>query len=174
MSEHECVFPEEQEPEGRLILAPCLECGTPALEAIKEAATLKAELEAIRSESKRLAATAGKELLAAHAQNERLVLAARTALNNINQIHPNPVQYSTVRVLEEALMEASPSTTIHEAIEGAIEAMEHIYHAIRGCSDLVERDGFGDLHPKNKNLREAYKKVETTTAQLRKAVNKNG
>ncbi len=32
--EHECLFPEEQEPHGRLILAPCLTCATPAVDAI--------------------------------------------------------------------------------------------------------------------------------------------
>lgn len=39
---HECVFPEEQEPGGRLILAPCLTCGLTALDAL---AQRNAELE---------------------------------------------------------------------------------------------------------------------------------
>ena len=39
MSEHECLFPEEQEPSGRLILAPCLTCGTPAVDAIAKLKT---------------------------------------------------------------------------------------------------------------------------------------
>lgn len=37
VNEHECNFVEEQEPEGRLNLGPCIECGIPALEAIKRA-----------------------------------------------------------------------------------------------------------------------------------------
>lgn len=36
MSEHECVFPEEQEPSGRLILAPCLVCGCAAMDAMNQ------------------------------------------------------------------------------------------------------------------------------------------
>lgn len=35
-TEHECIFPEEREPEGRLILAPCLTCGTPAVDALAQ------------------------------------------------------------------------------------------------------------------------------------------
>lgn len=31
---HECVFVEEEEPSGRLILPPCLVCGTAAAEAV--------------------------------------------------------------------------------------------------------------------------------------------
>jgi hypothetical protein len=34
--EHECQFPEEQEPSGRLILTPCLECGLSAFDALKQ------------------------------------------------------------------------------------------------------------------------------------------
>lgn len=41
MAEHECLFPEEREPNGRLILGPCLTCETPAVDAI---AQLKREL----------------------------------------------------------------------------------------------------------------------------------
>ncbi len=41
MIEHECNFVEEREPEGRLILGPCIECGIPAAEAIKEFSTTK-------------------------------------------------------------------------------------------------------------------------------------
>lgn len=33
-SVHECVFVEEQEPEGRLILPPCLVCGCTAMDAL--------------------------------------------------------------------------------------------------------------------------------------------
>lgn len=33
----ECTFAEEQEPSGRLILVPCLACGTPAMTALGEA-----------------------------------------------------------------------------------------------------------------------------------------
>lgn len=35
MAGHECLFPEEQEPSGRLILAPCLTCNTSALDALE-------------------------------------------------------------------------------------------------------------------------------------------
>lgn len=42
MSVHECVFPEEQEPSGRLILAPCLACGFSAMDAL---AQLRADVE---------------------------------------------------------------------------------------------------------------------------------
>jgi len=34
-SEHMCVFVEEAEPSGRLILPPCLECGATAMDAIE-------------------------------------------------------------------------------------------------------------------------------------------
>jgi hypothetical protein len=34
--EHECVFVEEQEPSGRLILPPCLVCGLTALDALEQ------------------------------------------------------------------------------------------------------------------------------------------
>jgi hypothetical protein len=33
---HECVYVEEQEPSGRLILPPCLICGTTAMDAIEQ------------------------------------------------------------------------------------------------------------------------------------------
>ena len=33
----ECTFVEEQEPSGRLIVGPCLGCGTPAMTALAEA-----------------------------------------------------------------------------------------------------------------------------------------
>jgi len=48
--EHECLFAEEQEPDGRLILVPCLGCGTPAMEAIKHAKNIEKRLE--RAEAK--------------------------------------------------------------------------------------------------------------------------
>ena len=48
METHECNFPEEQEPEGRLILGPCLECGLSALDAMKQ---MESELKkAVREE----------------------------------------------------------------------------------------------------------------------------
>lgn len=34
--EHECVFIEEQEPSGRLILPPCIICGLTALDALEQ------------------------------------------------------------------------------------------------------------------------------------------
>ena len=34
MKTHECVFPEEKEPSGRLILASCLDCGYSAMDAM--------------------------------------------------------------------------------------------------------------------------------------------
>lgn len=34
---HECVFPEEQEPSGRLILCPCLTCGASAMDGLADA-----------------------------------------------------------------------------------------------------------------------------------------
>lgn len=36
MGEHECVFVEEQEPSGRLILPPCLVCGATAMDALAQ------------------------------------------------------------------------------------------------------------------------------------------
>ena len=33
---HECVFVEEQEPSGRLVLPPCIVCGTPAMDALDQ------------------------------------------------------------------------------------------------------------------------------------------
>ena len=41
MTTHECNFVEEKEPDGRLILGPCIECDMPAAEAIKELSTTK-------------------------------------------------------------------------------------------------------------------------------------
>lgn len=49
--EHECLFSEEQEPEGRLILTPCLQCGTSAFEALK---TAKSENERIKEKVKKI------------------------------------------------------------------------------------------------------------------------
>lgn len=34
--EHECVFVEEQEPSGRLILPPCIVCGLAAMDALEQ------------------------------------------------------------------------------------------------------------------------------------------
>jgi hypothetical protein len=34
--EHTCTFVEEQEPSGRLIVGPCLDCGASAFDALKE------------------------------------------------------------------------------------------------------------------------------------------
>lgn len=34
VDEHECVFVEEQEPSGRLILPPCIICGCSAMDAL--------------------------------------------------------------------------------------------------------------------------------------------
>lgn len=45
MSEHECVFVEEQEPSGRLVLPPCLVCGLAAMDAMGR---LQAERERLR------------------------------------------------------------------------------------------------------------------------------
>ena len=45
MSEHECNFVEEQEPEGRLILTPCIECGVSAADAIKDAKSQLSEFQ---------------------------------------------------------------------------------------------------------------------------------
>jgi len=36
MTDHECVFVEEQEPTGRLVLPPCIVCGTAALDALDQ------------------------------------------------------------------------------------------------------------------------------------------
>ena len=41
-NKHECLFPEEEEPSGRLILTPCLTCGVAAVDAI---AKLKADVQ---------------------------------------------------------------------------------------------------------------------------------
>lgn len=49
---HVCVFPEEQEPGGRLILAPCLTCGFTALAAL---AQRDAELELARTTGDQMA-----------------------------------------------------------------------------------------------------------------------
>lgn len=35
-AEHECVFVEEQEPSGRLILPPCVTCGLTAMDALAQ------------------------------------------------------------------------------------------------------------------------------------------
>lgn len=44
-SPHQCSFPEEQEPSGRLILAPCLICGISAVDALSILAKRVAALE---------------------------------------------------------------------------------------------------------------------------------
>src|SRR4051812_49752796 len=44
-SPHQCSFPEEQEPSGRLILAPCLICGISAVDALSLFAKRVAALE---------------------------------------------------------------------------------------------------------------------------------
>lgn len=36
MTEHECVFIEEEEPGGRLVLPPCIVCGLPAMDALDQ------------------------------------------------------------------------------------------------------------------------------------------
>lgn len=36
VTEHECVFVEEQEPSGRLILPPCIVCGLAAMDALEQ------------------------------------------------------------------------------------------------------------------------------------------
>lgn len=35
MTDHECVFVEEQEPSGRLVLPPCIVCGVAAMDALE-------------------------------------------------------------------------------------------------------------------------------------------
>lgn len=45
MSEHVCTFVEEAEPTGRLILGPCLECGTTAFDALKQTRELQETVE---------------------------------------------------------------------------------------------------------------------------------
>jgi len=35
-TEHECVFVEEQEPSGRLVLPPCIVCGLTAMDALEQ------------------------------------------------------------------------------------------------------------------------------------------
>ena len=47
MTDHECTFVEEQEPSGRLILGPCLECGVAAIEAMADRKDRIAQLEAV-------------------------------------------------------------------------------------------------------------------------------
>ncbi len=47
---HECVFVEEQEPSGRLILPPCLVCGVTAMDALDQ-------LRRDRDEARRYATT---------------------------------------------------------------------------------------------------------------------
>lgn len=39
-------------------------------------------------------------------------------------------------------------------------ALTNIYHAIRGCSEIMIGDGFGDIKPKNTNLDLAYQMVK--------------
>lgn len=39
MTEHECVFVEEQESSGRLVLPPCIVCGLTAMDALEQLTT---------------------------------------------------------------------------------------------------------------------------------------
>ena len=55
MAQHEHVFPEEQEPLGRLILAPCLVCEVSALDALDQ---VRRERDAARIDVEMWAATA--------------------------------------------------------------------------------------------------------------------
>ena len=45
-AEHECTFAEEEEPSGRLILGPCLECSLPAMEIAQQLAEIRVKLAA--------------------------------------------------------------------------------------------------------------------------------
>lgn len=47
---HECLFVEEQEPNGRLIIGPCIECELPAAEAINIA---RKKIEALKTDNER-------------------------------------------------------------------------------------------------------------------------
>lgn len=134
----------------------------------EEIDSLKAELEAARSESKRIVAIAGKELLAAQAQNERLVLAISEASLNLQSDllgeGRNPAE-----ILEEALKEASPSTPIHEAIEGAIAGFEA---GLEEMKLMLKEDGGCD-HSVGICWCDYTKKLERAEealSQLRKAV----
>lgn len=48
LADHEHVFPEEREPTGRLILAPCLSCGMNAMDALD---TIRAERDSLEAEA---------------------------------------------------------------------------------------------------------------------------
>lgn len=70
MSEHECVFVEEQEPEGRLILPPCLVCGESAMDAL---GMVRESLEQAEVDTERKVTVAMRaKLESACAERERL------------------------------------------------------------------------------------------------------
>ena len=69
--EHECLFPEEQEEGGRLILAPCLTCGVAALDALESAKTALAEMGSHQPYERSVDFTAAEEYAVANANSMR-------------------------------------------------------------------------------------------------------
>jgi hypothetical protein len=69
--EHECLFPEEQEEGGRLILAPCLTCGVAALEALEFAKAALGEAGACAPDENPIDFESAEEFAVANANSMR-------------------------------------------------------------------------------------------------------
>ena len=86
MTEHECVFVEEQEPSGRLVLPPCIVCDTSAMDAIAQLRAAEAERDQWK-ESFTQAAERGdaahQRREAAEAEADRLKAALQYALDSM-------------------------------------------------------------------------------------------
>lgn len=71
--------------------------------------------------------------------------------------HGNHVRMKPDGSIKNDIIElAKENAELKSALKMAGEALNYIYHAIRGASEIVQRGITGDLEPKNANLREAY------------------
>jgi len=106
---------------------------------MKSAEELAKEIESLKS-----------QLLAQAKVLERMRESMRIALNNINQIHPNPVEFSSVAVLQEALFLPTASA------EEEVRLMEKVVQ--EGVKLMV--DDFEDYKDNRYNFSKAVKALE--------------
>lgn len=95
--------------------------------------------------------------------NEEIAIEV-TDLGTLNRGTPIEMQNLIKEALDQKDSEITKLKEEVESLKSALrqagEACNYVYHAIRGSSEIVERNHFGELIPKNKNLAQAYSEVE--------------
>ena len=147
MGNHECNFVEEQEPDGRLILGPCIECGIPAAEAMKEFSTTKELLRETQDNRNKAWSTVTaleQKLLASEVSGGELQQALKDLYSELVESNsPRCDEWSTPANIIKQALSKSPShySSQVEAIGKMVEALATFAEQAKYHKELEKDNG---------------------------------